>query len=111
MGQSIDLGEIKAKVPVHDEDPRDDQIILRKYVQQVESLSPENKLSKFCKETRFMRVVEVGQYFVTRNGGEFKLTVTCREYVLPRDDKASQPKGWIRGNMRIGAVLEVTISF
>ena len=110
-GQSIDLGEIKAEVPVHDEDPRDDQIILQQYVQQVESLSPENKLSKFCKEARFMRVVEVGQYFVTRDACEFKQTVACREYTLPRDDKASQPKGRIRGNMRIGPVLEVTTSF
>ena len=111
VGQSIVLGEIKAEVPVHDEEPRDDQIILQQYVQQVESLSPENKLSKFCKETGFMRVVEVGQYFVTRDAGEFQQTVACREYTLPRDDKASQPKGWIRGNMRIGPVLEVTTSF
>ena len=58
-----------------------------------------------------MRVVEVGQYFVTRDAGEFQQTVACREYTLPRDVKASQPKGWIRGNMRIGPVLEVTTSF
>ena len=58
-----------------------------------------------------MRVVEVGQHFVTRNAGEFQQTVACREYTLPRDDKASQPKGWIRGNTRIGLVLEVTTSF
>ena len=66
VGQSIVHGEIKAVVPVHDEEPRDDQIILQKYFQQVKSLSPENRLSKFCKEARFMSVVEVGQYFVTR---------------------------------------------
>ena len=127
VGQSIVLGEIKAEVPDHDEEPRDDQIILQQYVQQVESLSPENKLSKFCKEAGFMRVVEVGQYFVTRDAGEFQQTVACREYTLPRDeqfcsvacreytlprdDPASQPKGWIRGNTRNGPVLEVTTSF
>ena len=38
-------------------------------------------------------------------------SVACREYTLPRDDPASQPKGWIQGNMRIGPVLEVTTSF
>ena len=91
VGQSIVLGEIKAEVPAHDADPRDDQIILQQYVQKVESLSPENKLSKICKEAGFMRVVEVGQYFATRDAGEFKQTVACREYTLPRDDKASQP--------------------
>ena len=111
VGQSIVLGEIKAEVLVHDEEPRDDQIILQQYVPQVESLSPENRVSKFCKEAGFMRVVEVGQYFVTRDSGEFQQTVACREYTLPRDDQASQPKGWIRGNMRIGPVLEVTTSF
>ena len=111
VGQSIVLGEVEAEVPVHDEDPRNDQIFWQQYIQQVESLSPENRVSKFCKEAGFMRVVEVGQYFVTRDAGEFQQTVACREYTLPRDDKASQPKGWIRGNMRIGPILEVTTSF
>ena len=41
VGQSIVLGEVKAEVLVHDEDPRNDQIILQQYIQQVESLSPE----------------------------------------------------------------------
>ena len=47
VGQSTVLGEIKAEVLAHDEEPRDDQIILQQYVQQVESLSPEHKLSNF----------------------------------------------------------------
>ncbi len=90
-----------------------DQIIWQQYIQQVESLSPENKVSKFCKEAGFMRVVEVGQYFVTKDTGDFRQfrSVACREYTLLRDDPASQPKGWIQGNMRIGLVLEVTTSF
>ena len=113
VGQSIVLGEVKAETPVHDEDPRNDQIIWQQYIQQIESLSPENRLSKFCKEAGFMRVVEVGQYFVTKDTGDFRQfqSVACREYTLPRDDRASQPKGWIQGNMRIGPVLEVTTSF
>ena len=48
---------------------------------------------------------------MTRNASEFQHTIACREYTLPRDDQASQPKGWIQGNMRIGPVLEVTTSF
>ena len=60
-----------------------------------------------------MRVVEVGQYFVTKDTGDFRQfqSVACREYTLPRDDRASQPKGWIQGSMRSGPVLEVTTSF
>ena len=59
-----------------------------------------------------MRIVEVGQYFMTKDTGDFRQfrSVACREYTLPRDDPASQPKGWIQGNMRSGPVLEVTTS-
>ena len=47
-----------------------------------------------------------------QESGEFLLhTVACREYTLPRDDPASEPKGWIRGNTRIGPTLEITTSF
>ena len=113
MGQSIVLGEVKAEVPLQNENPMNDQIIWQRYIQQVESLSPESKVSKFCKEAGFMRVVEVGQYFVTKNTGNLTQyrSVACREYTLPRDDPASQAKGWIQGDMRIGPVLEVTTSF
>ena len=113
MGQSIVLGEVKAETPLKNENHMNDQIIWQQYIQLVESLSPENRVSKFCKEAGFMRVVEVGQYFVTKDTGDFRQfrSVACREYTLPRDDGASQPKGWIQGNMRIGPVLEVTTSF
>ena len=113
VGQSIVLGEVKAEALVHDEDSMNDQIIWQQYIQQVESLSPENRVSKFCKEAGFMRVVEVGQYFVTKDTSDFRQfsSEAFREYTLPRDDPASQPKGWIQGNMRIGLVLEVTTSF
>ena len=69
MGQSIVLGEIKAEAPLQNEDSMNDQILWQQYIQQVESLSPESKVSKFCKEAGFMRVVEVGQYFVTKDTG------------------------------------------
>ena len=104
MGQSIVLGEVKAEAPLQNENTMNDQIIWQQYIQQVESLSLENKVSKFCKEAGFMRVVEVGQYFVTKDTGSLRhfRSVACREYTLPRDDPASQAKGWIQGNMRIG---------
>ena len=105
------LEKSKPKYLLMMKNPKTPKIILQQYFQQVNSLSPENRLSKFCKEAGFMSVVEVGQYFVTRNASEFQHTIACREYTLPRDDKASEPKGWIRGNTRIGLVLEVTTSF
>ena len=72
MGQSIVLGEVKAEAPLQNENPMNDQIIWQQYIQQVESLSPENKVRKFCKEAGFMRVVEVGQYFVTKDTVDFR---------------------------------------
>ena len=33
--------------------------------------------------------------------------MACREYTLPRDEDTSEPNGWIRGNTKIGPVLEV----
>ena len=64
-------------------------------------------------EAGFMRVVEVEQYFMTKDTGDFRQfrAVACREHTLHRDDPASQPRGWIQGNTRIGLVLEVTTSY
>ena len=113
MGQSIVLGETKAEVPLQNENLLNHQILWQQYIERIKSLSPESKVSRFCKEAGFMRVVEVGQYFVTKDTGNLRQfrSVACREYTLPRDDPSSQPKGWIQGNMRIGPVLEVTTSF
>ena len=47
----------------------------------------------------------------TEEFSQFTESVACREYTLPRDEKSSDPKGWIRGNTKIGPVLEVTTSY
>ena len=39
---------------------------------------------------------------------QFTDAVACREYTLPREESLFEPKGWIRGNTKIGPVLEVT---
>ena len=62
-------------------------------------------------DARFLNVVEVGQYFMTKDTEQFSQftdAVACHEYTLPRDQKTSEPKGWIRGNTQIGPLLEVT---
>ena len=59
-------------------------------------------------------LTHVGQYFMTKDTEEFSQfteSVACREYTLPRGEKSSDPKGWIRGNTKIGPVLEVTTSY
>ena len=80
----------------------------------MERLSQQNRVIKICTDAGFLKTVEVGQYFMTQDTEEFSQftePVTCREYTLPRDEKSSDPKGWIRGNTKIVPVLEVTTSY
>ena len=113
MGQSIALSEIKAEVPLQNENPSHHQILWQQYEERIKSLSQESKVSRFCMEAGFVHVVEVGQYFMTKDTGDFRQfrAVACREYTLHRDDESSQPGGWIQGNTRTGPVLEVTTSY
>ena len=62
-------------------------------------------------DAEFISVVEIGQYFMTKDNGEQFYAKACREYTLPRNDGSSQPNGWIQGNTKIGPVLEVTTSY
>ena len=70
MDQSIVLGEIKAEIPLQNANPSNHQILWQQYIERIESLSPESKVSRFCKEAGFMRIVEVGQYLVTKDTGD-----------------------------------------
>ena len=85
-------------------------LLLQQYGERTEMLSQQDRLSKFCMDAGFLNVVEIGQYFMTTGCctefSQFR-AAACREYTLPRDEKASQPKGWIQGNTKIGPVLEV----
>ena len=100
MVQSNVLGEKKAEILLQNENYSNHQIFWQQYMERIESLSPESKVSRFCMEAGFMRVVEVGQYFMTKDTGDFRQfrSVACREHTLSRDDPASQPKGWIQGD-------------
>ena len=110
MGQSIVLSEINAEVPLENDIPSHQNLLLQRYAERIEMLSQENKVSKFCMDAGFIHVVEIGQYFMTKDTGEQFFARACREYTLPRSDESSQPKGWIQGNTKIGPVLEVTTS-
>ena len=115
MGQTIVLGDLKAEIPLQNDNSMNEQVLWQQYIDQIESLSPENKLSRFCKEAGFTRIVEVGQYFVTMNPDEYhvhtRYNFSCREYTLPRSEPNTEPKGWIQDNKRIGPVMEVTTTF
>ena len=72
----------------------------------------QEKLTKLCSNAGFSKNVEKGQFFITLDGDTLdKLMGSCREYTLPRSDESSQVKGWIRGNTKIGPVLEVKVCY
>ena len=102
---------IKTEVPLDCDDLARKDPLLQQCGERIEKLSRQDKLSKFCMDAGFLNVVEVGQYFMTKDTEEFSQftdAVACREYTLPRDEETSEPKGWIRWNTKIGPVLEVT---
>ena len=108
MGQSIVLSEIKAEVPLESDIQSHQNLLLQQHEERIKLLSQENKVSKFCMDAGFIHVVEIGQYFMTKDTEEQFFARACREYTLPRNDESSQPKGWIQGNTRIGLALEIT---
>ena len=111
MGQSIVLSEIKAEVPLENDIQSHQNLLLQRYEERIKLLSQENKVSKFCMDAGCIHVVEIGQYFMTKDTEEQFFARAFREYALPRNDGSSQPRGWIQGNTRIGPVLEITTSY
>ena len=87
MGQSIVLSEIKAELPLDNDIPTHQNLLLQRYEERIEMLSQENKVSKFCLDAGFISVVEMGQYFMTKDTGEQFFAKACREYTLPRSDE------------------------
>ena len=114
-GQSNSLfvpSVMKTNIPLTD-DIAQEEDLLRRYKERDEKLSQFDRVRKFCTEAGFLTTVEVGQHFMTKDTeepSEFTDSVACREYILPRDESLSEPKGWIRGSTKIGPALEVTTS-
>ena len=101
------------KTPTRSTDDPAQEDLLQKYQERVDKLSEQNRVIQFCTDAGFLTTVDVGQYFMTEDTEEFSQfteSVACREYTLPRVEKSSDPKGWLRGNTKIGPVFEVTTS-
>ena len=93
------LSAIKTEVSVDCDDPTNQDLLLQQYEEQIERLSQQDKLSKFCMDAGFLNFVEIGQYF-TGDLTQFH-AVACREYTLPMEEDASQPRGWIQGTQKL----------
>ena len=79
----------------------------QEYEQTFEQLSEDQKLSKLCSDAG-LKLVEREQYFYTLETEEGQqMQHLCREYTLPRNEKETRVRGWIRSKTRIGPVLNI----
>ena len=59
-----------------------------------------------------LKLVEQGQYFYTFETEEgHQMQNLCREYTMPRNEKMTRVRGWIRKNTRIGPVLDMKVCY
>ena len=79
---------IKTEVPLDCVEHAHKDLLLQQYGERIEKLSQQDKLSKFCMDAGFLSVVEIGQYFMTKDTADLTQfhAVACREYTLPRED-------------------------
>ena len=83
---------MKTPTPSTDDPAQEDQ--LQKNKERVDRLSQQDRVIKICTDAGFLKTVELGQYFMTKDIEEFSQftePVTCREYTLPRDEKSTDP--------------------
>ena len=64
---SFVLSVIKTNMLLDNDDRVHKDLLLQKYGERIEKLSQQDKLSKFCMDARFLNVVEIGQYFMTKD--------------------------------------------
>ena len=105
---SLVLSAIITEVLLDSDDPAYQNFLLQQYGQRIEKLSQQDKLSKFCMDEGFLNVVEIGQYFMTKDIAEFSHNLI---QWLVVNKSTSQPKGWIQGNTknwaRIGSCTQL----
>ena len=76
--------------------------LLQRYQERVVKVLPQVRPIKFCTKAGFLTTVDVGQYFNSEDTEEFSQFTDS----LPRVEKFSEPKGWIRGRNKIAPVLK-----
>ena len=67
MGESIVLSVIKAEVPLNNDIPSHQNLLLQRFEERSNLSSQEIKVSKFCMDAGFIHVIEIGQYFMTKD--------------------------------------------
>ena len=77
--------------------------LLREYEQKFADRPEDQKLTKLCSHAGFLKNIRKGQFFITLDEENVRY--------LARNQDVSRARGWIRGNTKIGPVLEVKVYF
>ena len=67
MGQSIVLSDIEAEVPLENDIPSHQNFYRNSMENVLKSYHKTDRVSKFCMDAGFIHVVEIGQYFLTKD--------------------------------------------
>ena len=124
--------------PISQTDAEAQGNLLREYEQKFAELPEQQKLTKLCSDVGFLKNIDktILHYYsrpnqferfreflelISRFEFDFFITLDeeglddlktlCRENTLPRNEEASRARGWIRGNTKIGPVLDVKVYF
>ena len=92
MIKSADFVNIQRPPPTNEQAQGD---LLYYHKESVQNHSNEEQLIKLCTDAGFVKTVAPGQFFMTKDAGEFSEFdghVGCREYTLPRDEESPTPQ-------------------
>ena len=87
------------------------EILVQEHERKFEQLSEDQKLSKLCSYTG-LKLVELEQHFCTLDTEEgLQMQHLCRQYTMPRNEKGTGIRGWIRKDTRIGSILKIKVCY
>ena len=101
---SLVLSVIKTEVPLDCDDLATKDLLMQQYGERMEKLSQQDRLSNFCMDAGFLNVVEMGQYFMTKDTADLSQfhAVACREYTLPKEKKKHHIQKDAKGTPKLG---------
>ena len=86
--------------------------LLREYEQKFAELLEQEKLTKLCSNAGSSKNIDKGQFLITHDDDALTdMNGSCREYTLLRSEESSHVGGWIRGNTKIGPVLDMKVCY
>ena len=62
---------MKTHIPLTDDPAQPEEDLLQRFQERIEKLSQQDRVSKFCTDAGFLKTVDVGQYFMTKDTEEF----------------------------------------